>query len=98
MGVVGFDGEQRRTTFGYVAPKNENTQWRPSLEVLYVDNRIGKLAGPQFIFANATLGFNGGFYQKGVSGNGSVRFSESGCKCNATDIRYTRLNNQRCHV
>tara|TARA_B110001454_G_scaffold148940_1_gene138366 strand:- start:214 stop:1398 length:1185 start_codon:yes stop_codon:yes gene_type:complete len=61
MGVVGFDGEQRRTTFGYVAPKNENTQWRPSLEVLYVDNRIGKLAGPQFIFANATLGFSGGF-------------------------------------
>tara|TARA_B100000315_G_C14548289_1_gene574384 strand:+ start:703 stop:1827 length:1125 start_codon:yes stop_codon:yes gene_type:complete len=61
MGVVGFDGEQRRTTFGYVAPKNANTQWRPSLEVLYVDNTIGKLVGPQFIFANATLGFHGGF-------------------------------------
>ena len=61
MGVLGSDGEQWRGTFGYVAPKSADTPWRPSLEILYVDNTIGNLVGPQFIFANATLGFRGGF-------------------------------------
>lgn len=61
MGVLGADGEQWRGTIGYVAPKNNDIKWRPSFEILYVDNTIGNLVGPQFIFANATLGFRGGF-------------------------------------
>jgi hypothetical protein len=61
MGVLGSDGEQWRGTFGYIAPHVKATSWRPSMEIFYVDNSIGKLDGPKFLFVNATLGFRGGF-------------------------------------
>jgi hypothetical protein len=60
MGVAGTDGEQWRATLGYIAPWT-NTAWRPTLEVLYVDNSIGRVNGPKVWFANATLGYTGGF-------------------------------------
>lgn len=60
MFVAGDDGEQRRGTVGYVAPETKRS-FRPAVEVLYVDNSTGDLDGPRTLFANATLGFKGGF-------------------------------------
>jgi hypothetical protein len=60
MGVAGTDGEQWRGTFGYVMPK-VNEWLRPGFEVLYVDNSIGDINGPKFLFINATLQFTRGF-------------------------------------
>jgi hypothetical protein len=70
MGVGGTDGEQWRATFGFIAPARKSaagaqtgirTLFRPTAEVLYVDNSIGDLIGPRVLFVNATLGFQGGF-------------------------------------
>lgn len=60
MLVAGHDGEQWRVTLGFVAPDTKRS-WRPAAEVLYVDNGVGRLPGPTFLFANASLGFRGGF-------------------------------------
>ncbi|MCK5602914.1 hypothetical protein KAR91_13615, partial [Candidatus Pacearchaeota archaeon] len=60
MLVYGNDGEQWRSTFGVIAPKNDS-MFRPALEVFYVDNTIGNIDGNQFLFVNATLKFKGGF-------------------------------------
>lgn len=61
MVVAGHDGEQWRTTFGYIAPPPAAGRLRPAVEVLYVDNTVGDRPGPKTLFANATLGFSGGF-------------------------------------
>lgn len=61
MLVAGHDGEQWRGTFGYVAPQPKSGRLRPAVEVLYVNNDIGDRRGPRTLFANATLGFGGGF-------------------------------------
>jgi hypothetical protein len=61
MLVAGHDGEQWRGTFGYVAPQPKAGRVRPAVEVLYVDNGVGDRPGPKVLFANATLGFSGGF-------------------------------------
>lgn len=60
MLVAGYDGEQWRTTFGF-ASTNHEARWSPAVEVLWVDNSVGDLSGPKILFANATLGFRGGF-------------------------------------
>jgi hypothetical protein len=60
MFVFGDDGEQWRSTIGYIAKENK-TIFRPSFEALYVDNTIGKIDGNKFLFINATLKFKGGF-------------------------------------
>ncbi|MBL9167277.1 MAG: hypothetical protein JNN07_06015 [Verrucomicrobiales bacterium] len=60
MFVGGSDGEQWRTTVGYVAPDTFE-RIRPSAELLYVDNTMGRLAGPRSFFANVTLRYEGGF-------------------------------------
>ncbi len=61
MLVAGHDGEQWRGTFGYVAPQPKAGPVRPAVEILYVDNGVGDRPGPKTLFANATLGFTGGF-------------------------------------
>jgi hypothetical protein len=61
MLVAGHDGEQWRATLGYVAPQPKVGRLRPAVEVLYVDNTVGDRPGPETLFANATLGFTGGF-------------------------------------
>jgi hypothetical protein len=60
MGVVGTDGEQWRVTGAFIAPDRKQL-FRPTVEVLYVDNSIGQFNGPRSIFANATLKYEGGF-------------------------------------
>jgi len=60
LGVFGHDGEQWRTTLNYIAPSTEATL-RPAIEGLYVDNGVGAIDGPQFLFINGTLKFGGGF-------------------------------------
>lgn len=60
MLTFGQDGEQWRTTLGYVT-QDRQVLLRPAFEVLWVDNTIGNLDGPQFLFVNATLKFYGGF-------------------------------------
>lgn len=60
MGVGGYDGEQWRATIGFISPWT-NGMFRPTFEVLYVDNSIGDFKGPKTWFANATLGYSGGF-------------------------------------
>ena len=60
MAVGGTDGEQWRVTGAVMAPE----RWkivRPVVEVLWVDNSIGQVAGPKVLFANATLKYEGGF-------------------------------------
>ena len=60
MFTYGNDGEQWRSVFGYISPKKE-TPFRPALEVMLVENKIGMIDGGQFLFVNATLQFKGGF-------------------------------------
>ncbi|MGI8605363.1 MAG: hypothetical protein ACR2OZ_20510 [Verrucomicrobiales bacterium] len=60
MLVGGTDGEQWRVTAGYLAPETANL-FRPAVEILYVDNSIGELAGPRTWFGNLTLKYDGGF-------------------------------------
>jgi len=60
MLTLGSDGEQWRTCFGYVHPSSD-AKLRPAFEILWVDNTIGNVSGPQFLFVNLTLGFTGGF-------------------------------------
>ena len=59
--VVGDDGEQRRATVAWMAPKSEDSPWRPVLEGIWIDNGIGEQAGPEVLFVNGTLGFRKGF-------------------------------------
>ncbi len=61
MFVGGADGEQWRTTLGWVSPKSDADPFRPAFEALYVDSSVGDFPGPKFLFVNASLGFKGGF-------------------------------------
>ena len=56
----GNDGEQWRSTFGYVAPQITE-MLRPALEVLYVDNTIGKIGADKTLMVSGSLGFSKGF-------------------------------------
>ncbi len=61
MATWGSDGEQWRTSFGYVAPDQGKDKFRPALEVFYVDNSIGQLDGPKDLWVTGSLGFRKGF-------------------------------------
>ncbi len=56
----GYDFEQWRTCLAVMSPK-EGAKYRPVVEALFVDNLVGNDKGARFLFANATLGFDGGF-------------------------------------
>jgi hypothetical protein len=60
MAVGGSDGEQWRVTGAFMAPEKWKVV-RPVVEVLWVDNSIGRVIGPKVLFANATLKYEGGF-------------------------------------
>lgn len=78
--VVGMqrEKEQARYLGGLVFPSfSEQNQERnnsspviqPAFEVLYVDNQVGDIPGPQFTMGNFTLGYNGNFFPtKGKTG------------------------------
>ena len=61
MATWGSDGEQWRSTFGYVAPDQGVNSLRPALEVFYVDNTIGKINGSKDLMVTGSLGFRKGF-------------------------------------
>lgn len=61
MASWGSDGEQWRSTFGYVAADKGEKQLRPAFEVFYVDNSIGKLDGSKDLMISGSLGFRKGF-------------------------------------
>jgi hypothetical protein len=61
MAVYGDDGEQRRATLAFMAPKSEGSPWRPVLEGIWVDEDIGDRRGLKVVFVNGTLGFRDGF-------------------------------------
>jgi hypothetical protein len=58
MFTGGTDGEQWRTTVGYVHPATGG-QFRPAGEFFYVDETIGSTRGGKFLLATATLGYEG---------------------------------------
>ncbi len=60
MVAGGYAYTQYRACIGLVSPK-EGTKYRPVFEALYVDNNAGGNKGVRYLFANATLGFDGGF-------------------------------------
>jgi 5-formyltetrahydrofolate cyclo-ligase len=60
MASWGSDGEQWRSSFGYVAP-DQGQLLRPALEVLYIDNTIGKVDGSKDLMISGSLGFRNGF-------------------------------------
>jgi hypothetical protein len=60
MVVGGYAYTQFRTTLGLMSPK-EGAKYRPVFEALYIDNNTGGNKGLRYLFANATLGFDGGF-------------------------------------
>lgn len=60
MFTLGSDQEHWRTSIAYIAP-TENALMRPVVEVLYVDNQIGRIAGPKSYFVNGSLRYYGGF-------------------------------------
>lgn len=61
MATWGSDGEQWRSTFGYVAQDQGAKSLRPALEVFYVDNTIGKINGSKDLMVTGSLGFRKGF-------------------------------------
>ncbi|MDD1605155.1 MAG: hypothetical protein LUP96_00440 [Methylococcaceae bacterium] len=61
MATWGSDGEQWRSTFGYVAPDQGPDKIRPALEVFYVDNSIGNFNGSKDLMVTGSLGFRKGF-------------------------------------
>ena len=58
MFTGGTDGEQWRTTVGYVHPATGG-QFRPAFEFFYVDETIGAGTSGKFLLATATLGYEG---------------------------------------
>jgi hypothetical protein len=60
MASWGSDGEQWRSSFGYVMP-DHGQLLRPALEVLYIDNTIGKVDGSKDLMISGSLGFRNGF-------------------------------------
>lgn len=60
MVAGGYAYTQYRACIGLMSPK-EGAKYRPVFEALYVDNNAGGNKGVRYLFANATLGFDGGF-------------------------------------
>jgi hypothetical protein len=60
MFVYGSDQEQWRACFG-LAQSAEGGRLRTAVEVLFVDNTIGRFPGTEFLFVNGTFGYRGGF-------------------------------------
>jgi len=60
MIAAGYDQEQWRMTFGFIAP-DKGWVIRPSLDVLMVDNTIGDLDGLKVLLVNFTMKYQGGF-------------------------------------
>jgi hypothetical protein len=60
MFTLGTDQEQWRTSIAYIAP-DQKALIRPVVEVLYVDNQIGRISGPKSFFINGSLRYYGGF-------------------------------------
>src|SRR5215470_8147147 len=58
MFTGGTDGEQWRTTVGYVHPVTGG-KFRPACEFFYVDETIGSDNGGKFLLATTTLGYEG---------------------------------------
>lgn len=61
MATWGSDGEQWRSTIGYVAPDLGADQLRPAIEMFYVDNTIGQVNGAKDLWVSGSLGFRKGF-------------------------------------
>lgn len=61
MASWGSDGEQWRSTVGYVAPDQGANKLRPAIEMFYVDNTIGKVNGSKDMMVTGSLGFRKGF-------------------------------------
>jgi len=58
--TYGNDGEQWRSAFAYIAPPLTEIL-RPAIEVLYIDNSIGKIGGDRTLMVSGSLGFSRGF-------------------------------------
>lgn len=61
MASWGSDGEQWRSTLGYVAPDEGADKFRPAFEAFYVDNSIGTVNGTKDLMLTGSLGFRKGF-------------------------------------
>ena len=61
MASWGSDGEQWRSTLGYVAADQGANELRPAIEIFYVDNSIGKINGSKDMMVTGSLGFRKGF-------------------------------------
>lgn len=57
----GSDGEQWRSTVGYVGPDQGLNELRPGIEMFYVDNTIGQVNGSKDMMVTGSLGFRKGF-------------------------------------
>lgn len=60
MATYGNDGEQWRSSFGYIAPQITE-KLRPAIEGLYIDNSIGKIGKDRTAMISGTLGYSKGF-------------------------------------
>ena len=60
LATYGNDGEQWRSSFGYIAPQLTE-KLRPAIEVLYMDNSIGKIGADKTLMISGSLGFSKGF-------------------------------------
>jgi len=61
MIVGGYAYTQFRTCVAVMSP-NEKAKYRPAFEALYIDNNVGsRFKGARYLWANATLGYEGGF-------------------------------------
>ena len=61
MASWGSDGEQWRSTVGYVAPDRGIHALRPAIELFYTDNTIGQVTGSKDLMLTGSLGFRKGF-------------------------------------
>jgi PAS domain S-box-containing protein len=61
MASWGSDGEQWRSTVGYVAPDQGAAELRPAIEMFYVDNTIGQVNGSKDMMVTGSLGYRKGF-------------------------------------
>jgi len=61
MASWGSDGEQWRSTVGYVAPDQGTDELRPAIEMFYVDNTIGQVNGSKDMMVTGSLGYRKGF-------------------------------------
>jgi hypothetical protein len=60
MAAGGYAYAQFRSCIGLMSPK-QDAKYRPVFEALYIDNNAGGYSGLRYVFANFTLGIEGGF-------------------------------------